>query len=148
MIFFILFIIVIHIILILATYYNLSSIAKKEKIMFILIGIGIMYFLSTILFAITDIGIDYGNEQAKEMVSNLLTFTFVPINGIIVLPYLASNYNKYKSKIIDADKFKKRIITLAVIFVIFFIFEFVYMKGIKLNMLEMAEQLNKNMGSW
>ena len=107
MIFFILFIIVIHIILILATYYNLSSIAKKEKIMFILIGIGIMYFLSTILFAITDIGIDYGNEQAKEMVSNLLTFTFVPINGIIVLPYLASNYNKYKAKIIDADKFKK-----------------------------------------
>lgn len=106
-----------------------------------------MYFLSTIVFSITDIGIDYGNEEAKEMITNLLTFTFVPINGIITLPFLASSYNKYKADMLSKDAFKKRIIILAIIFIICYIFEFFYMKSIKVNMLEMVEQLNQNIGS-
>ena len=59
MIFFIIFIVIIHVVLLLATYYNLNTLSKKERWLFILIGIGIMYFLSTIVFSITDIGIDY-----------------------------------------------------------------------------------------
>ena len=147
MIFFIIFIVIIHVVLLLATYYNLNTLSKKERWLFILIGIGIMYFLSTIVFSITDIGIDYGNEEAKEMITILLTFTFVPINGIITLPFLASSYNKYKADMLSKDAFKKRIIILAIIFIICYIFEFFYMKSIKVNMLEMVEQLNQNIGS-
>lgn len=147
MIFFILFIVLIHVVLLLATYYNLNSLSKKERWLFILIGIGIMYFLSTIVFSITDIGIDYGNDEAKEMITNLLTFTFVPINGILTLPFLASCYNKYKANMMSKETLKKRIILLVLVFIVCYIFEFIYMKSIKVNMLEMVEQLNQNIGS-
>ena len=48
------------------------------------------------------VGIDLGTTN--EMGKNFIVFTFVPINSMIVLPFLASSYKYFKQKGCDDNE--------------------------------------------
>lgn len=135
------FILVLNIVAIALTYYCLSDTEKKEKLIFIAIGIAIIYVLTSFAYWIStkDIAI----KEVSEMGKNLITFLFVPINGIIILPILAKSYTKYKMGKLRIDKLKNRGIILAIVLVILLILECAYFKDIQNKVVTMIEENQK-----
>lgn len=135
------FILVLNIVAIALTYYCLSDIEKKEKIIFIAIGIAVIYVLTSFVYWIStkDVAIKAVSETGK----NLITFLFVPINGIVVLPILAKSYVKYKIGNLKIEKFKNRGIVLAVILFILLAIECAYFKDIQNKVVTMIEENQK-----
>lgn len=132
------FIIILNIVAIALTYYCLSDMDKKEKIIFIAIGIAIIYLLTSLVYWIStkDIAIKVVSEMGKR----LITFLFVPINGIIVLPILAKSYAKYKIGRLRIDNLKNRTLVLGVILVILLIIECTYFRDIQNSVVTMIEK--------
>ena len=90
--------------------------------------VSLVYWLSTI-------GIDLGMNN--EIGKNFRIFTFVPINSMLVLPFLASSYKYFKQVRLKKQNFKNRIILLCVILIIVLILEFFYFKDIQNSILNM-----------
>jgi len=135
------FILVLNIVAIALTYYSLSNLEKKEKIIFIAVGIAIIYVLTSLVYWIStkDIAI----KEVSELGKNLITFLFVPINGLVVLPILAKSYNKYKLGSLGLDKLKNRGIVLIVILAIILMIECSYFKEIQNNVVLVIEKNNE-----
>lgn len=132
------FIIILNVVAIALTYYCLSDIEKKEKIIFIAIGVAIIYILTSFVYWISTK--DVAIKEVSEMGKNLITFLFVPINGIIVLPILAKSYAKYKTGRLDLDKLKNRGLVLVMILAILLIIECMYFKDIQNSVIAIVEK--------
>lgn len=124
-----LFILIFNIVSIVLMYYCLGDIEKKEKIIFIAVGTGIMYILTSIVYWISTMGIEI--TEVSETGKNLITFLFVPVNGLIILPILAKSYVKLKYGNISNKIFANRILVLAVLLIIIFIIECNYFRQIQ-----------------
>lgn len=132
------FIIVLNIVAIALTYYCLSDAEKREKLIFIAIGVAIIYVLTSVVYWISTK--DVAIKEVSELGKNLITFLFVPINGIILLPILAKSYVKYKKGRIDLDKLKNRILVLVMILAIILIVECMYFKDIQNQVVNIVEK--------
>lgn len=132
------FILILNIVAIALTYYCLADMEKKEKVLFIAVGVGIIYFLTAFVYGISTKDIKI--KEVSEMGKNLITFLFVPINGIIILPTLAKSYTKYKIGNLKADKLRNRGIVLAIILVILLIIECTYFKDIQDRVVTIIEK--------
>ncbi len=108
---------------------------QKQKLTFIVVGIAIMYMLVSLIYWLSTKNIDLGTTN--EMGKNFIVFTFVPINSMIVLPFLASSYKYFKQGRLKKQNFKNRIILLCVILIIVLILEFFYFKDIQNSILNM-----------
>lgn len=108
---------------------------QKQKLTFIVVGIAIMYMLVSLIYWLSTKNIDLGTTN--EMSKNFIVFTFVPINSMIVLPFLASSYKYFKQGRLKKQNFKNRIILLCVILIIVLILEFFYFKDIQNSILNM-----------
>ena len=108
---------------------------KKEKSIFLVVGIAIMYMIVSLVYWLSTRGIDLGINN--EMGKNFIIFTFVPINSMLVLPFLASSYKYFKQGRLKKQNFKYRIILLCVILIIVLILEFFYFKDIQNSILNM-----------
>ena len=106
---------------------------KKERWIFIIVGFAVMYMLVSIVYWLSTKNIDLG--IAESTAKNLITFAFVPVNAIAVLPFLARSYSYLKMGRLQQDKFKNRIILLIAILVIVLIIEFFYFKNIQTGIL-------------
>jgi len=85
-------ILVLNVVAIFMTYRFLGNdIEKKEKLIFIIIGFAIMYIAISAVYVLSSRGIEINNNT--EIGKNFITFCFVPLNCILVLPFLASSYN-------------------------------------------------------
>lgn len=73
-----------------------KEIEQKERLIFIVIGTAIIYVLVSLVYWISTRNIDLG--VSSQMGKNLITFTFVPINSIITLPFMAKSYQYFKQK--------------------------------------------------
>ena len=124
-----LFIIILNIVSIVLMYYCLADLTKKEKLIYIAVGTALMYILTTIVYWISTRGIEM--TEVSEMEKNLITFLFVPINGIIILPLFAKSYYNYKMGGLDGSVLKKRAMVLGVILLIILIIECIYFKNIQ-----------------
>lgn len=124
-----LFILIFNIVSIVLMYYCLGDIEKKEKIIFIAVGTGIMYILTSIVYWISTMGIEI--TEVSETGKNLITFLFVPVNGLIILPILAKSYVKLKYGNISNKVFANRILVLAVLLIIILIIECNYFRQIQ-----------------
>jgi len=113
---------------------------KKEKFIFIAVSIAIMYLLVTIVYWISTKDINLG--EATSIAQNLITFVFVPLNSIIILPFVASSYKYLKSGKLKIEKFKNRCILLVAILLVILIIEFFYFKDIQTGILDLV-QINK-----
>ncbi len=135
-----LFILILNIVSIVLMYYSLGDLGKKEKLIYIVVGTAVMYIITSIVYWFSTRGIEV--TEVSERGKDLITFLFVPINGIIILPLLAKSYSKLKYGNLDKSVFLKRGIVLAVILLIVLIIECIYFKNIQqevVNMLNAQE---------
>lgn len=137
MVFIVIFNIILYAILLIWSYKNMYALEKKTKLIYTFVILIFVYILTKILYNIggNPIGRDLG-DAAVTFNRTMLTI-FVGINGLIIMPHIASSLNKYKEEIIDINQLKKRLIIICIIFVVFLIFEFNYIKDMQVNMLEM-----------
>ena len=91
-----------------------------------------MYLLSS-----KNINLENGADTAK----NLITFAFVPVNSILILPFLANSYRCIKDGIIQEQNFKKRVILLTCILFIALIIEYFYFGNIQEGILNSLQAL-------
>ena len=114
---------------------------QKQKLTFIVVGIAILYMLVSLIYWLSTKNIDLGTTN--EMGKNFIVFTFVPINSMIVLPFLASSYKYFKQGRLKTQNFKNRIILIAVILIIVLVLEFFYFKDIQNSILSMIQAAQK-----
>ena len=129
-------ILLLNIVAIFMTYKFLGEdLEKKEKSIFIIVGVAIMYMLVSLIYWLSTKNINLG--ATNEMGKNFIIFTFVPINSMLVLPFLASSYKYFKQGRLKTQNFKNRIILISVILIIVLILEFFYFKDIQNSILNM-----------
>ena len=135
-------ILLLNIVAILLTYHFLGKdMDKKSKGIFIVVAIAVMYALVTSIYWIATKDIDLGN--AKETCKNLVTFAFVPVNIIIIMPFLASSYRKFQNKSLKFEPFRNRCILLGIILIIALIIEFFYFKDIQNGITAILQTVSK-----
>ena len=132
---------ILYIILISFTLHNLSSVANtKVKYIYIILGLAIMLICIVIVFYLSLTGLDYKNTNIVTRIRNIMITVFTPVNGLIVMPYLANNLSKIGTNEITQEKFKKRLLILNIIFIVVLIFECSYFKNTQLGILKMISQ--------
>lgn len=130
-------ILILNIVAVFMTYKMLGEeIEKKEKLIFIIVGVAIMYMSVSCVYWLSTHNIA---EAVSEQGKNFIVFTFVPVNAIIALPFLASSYKYLKMGRLKKDKFKNRTILICAILLIVLIFEFFYFKDIQNGILNIIK---------
>lgn len=140
---FILFIILIlNVVAIMLIYHFLPDIEKRDRIIFIGVGIAVIYMLTSLVYWISTKDIKI--EEVSEIGKNIIIFMFVPINSIAVLPIIAKSYNKYRIGSLATDKLRNRVIAIAIPLFIILIIECVYFKNIQNNVIKLVQQNTTN----
>ena len=137
-----LFIIILNIVSIVLMYYSLGDLSKKEKLIFIAAGTAIMYVIISVVywFSTRNIEITEVSERGKD----LITFLFVPINGILVLPLFAKSYQKLKYGNIDGKILRNRGIFIGIFLLIILIIECIYFKNIQEQVVNLLVEQQQN----
>ena len=111
--------IIVFVILITWCWHNLGKLEINKKIVYIIIGLILMFVITSIVFGISKNNIEYQNNEIKDAIANILTLIFTGLNGLIVMPYIAKQIDRKKEKEIDDKEFKKKIIIFSIIFLTF-----------------------------
>lgn len=114
-------------------YQFIKKLPKMEKIIFIVISFAIIYIGVTISYWISGLGID---NKLNEALKSYITYIFVPVNVIILIPFVARKYYKWKQNEINKLELIKRIIIVLIVGIIVLVVETVYFKKIKKNIWE------------
>ena len=117
------FILVANVVGLLLVYHSFDNrIEKNKKLMYTMICFGIMYIITLITYFFSSIGID--NKNVSNSSKDMITFTFVPINTIIILPILIKSFNNRKMNKITKNKLNKTAILMFLITLILIVLEF------------------------
>lgn len=111
-------------------YQFIKKLPKMEKIIFIVISFAIIYVAVSIIYWITSFGIE---KIVNEALKSFITYILVPVNVIILVPFVARKYYKWRQNEIDKESLIKRIILVSVIGIIILAVQTVYVKQIKKN---------------
>lgn len=133
-IFIMLAIVVINIIATILIYQFVKRLPKMEKIIFIVASFAIIYVAVGVSYWISGIGIE---KNINEALKNFIIYIFVPVNVIILVPFVARKYYKWKQNEINKESLIKRIIIVSIIGVIILVVQTIYFKQIKKNIEEM-----------
>lgn len=128
MIFIFLITIVVYIISISWTWKSFGEMEKSQKILYIIIGLLITYFITFIIFQISKNQIQYQNEEFISKIRNTVVPVFSGINSIIILPQIAKNIEKVKEGNLSNSHLKNRMILGSIIILVLMFFEYGYMK--------------------
>lgn len=109
---------------------------NNKKITFILVGLAILFIITFIIFSISRIGISYPNNEIMKQVRKIAILIFMPVNGFLSLPHIASLKMKIKMKTEENEKIKKKIIILGIIFIVATIIEINYMKNFQKGIIQ------------
>ena len=132
---------ILFLVLIAWTWNVLGEIEKSKKIAYIVISLIIMMLITFLIATISEMGIKYENEEMKVPVRNLLLAVFTPINGFIVIQYIAKILGNINAGTIDEEKAKKKFAIIFIIFLIVAIIECAYMKNIQGGIISMYNNL-------
>ena len=119
-----------NIIAVLLVYQFIKKLPKMEKIIFIGASFAIIYVLVSIIYGISGFGID---ERINEGAKDFIIFTFVPVNVILLVPFVASKYNKLRFKEVEKQELFKRLIVVTILGIIILSIECIYFKNMKSN---------------
>lgn len=140
-IFITLFILVANVVAVLLTYNSFDrNLEKTKRFLYTMISIGIMYIFIVTIYFFSSLGL---SKEATESAKNMITFTFVPVNTIILVPVLIRAFKKKKNNIITTKQLNTRTIMVVVIGVILLISEFFYFRNIQKGIIDIVEQKNK-----
>ena len=132
-----LFILVANVVSILLIYYSFNkNIEKTKRLLYTMIAMGVIYILVLIVYFFSSIGMPKEiAEQSKEMI----TFTFVPVNAIILIPFLLRSFNRRKDNSITTEQLNKRAIIVVIVAIALLVGEFFYFRNIELTRNEMSK---------
>lgn len=137
-----LFIIILNIVSIVLMYHSLADSEKKEKLIFIAAGTALMYILTSLVYWISTRNIEI--TEVSETGKDLITFLFVPINGILVLPAFAKSFYKFRYGSLSKDILRKRAVVLVIFLLIILIIECVYFKNIQEQVVNLMVNQQEN----
>lgn len=120
-------------------YQFVKRLPKMDKLVFIAGSVAMIYVIVSIVYWISGFGID---QKVHEAAKSFITYTFVPVNVILLVPFVATKYNKLKNNEIGRDDFFKRLAIVGIVAVIILIVEYNYFKGMQLNMIQTIESRN------
>ena len=126
------------------TWKSLADIEKSKKIIFIIIGILILFIITLITFNISAKSIQYQHQEQTEQIRNILVAIFTGINGIIIMPQLAKILEKIKNGEIEKNQIRNRIILLITMLTICIIFEHGYMKNTQQGIVNIQHHLQNS----
>ena len=133
--------IVIYAILVNWCWHNIGRIEKSKKIIYIIIGMIIIFIITNIVYSISKADVSYPEEQIEGTVRNTLLLVFTALNGLIVMPYIAKQLDRIREKEIEKEKFTKKMILLLIVFILCLILESGYLKDTQLGILEIYNSL-------
>ena len=110
-------------------WHNLGNIEKPKKIVFILIGVLIIYLITVILYNFLSSDIIYPSEEIQKSVSNVLVMIFTGLNTLIFLPFIANLFDRILEEEIEKEQAKKRIIILFILFIVCMFIESGYIQS-------------------
>ena len=110
-------------------WHNLGNIEKPKKIVFILIGVLIIYLITVILYNFSSSDIIYPSEEIQKSVSNVLVMIFTGLNTLIFLPFIANLFDRILEEEIEKEQAKKRIIILFILFIVCMFIESGYIQS-------------------
>lgn len=119
--------------------YNVTNVTAK--IIFIIISTLLILLITFILFNISKSSIQYPNESMVKDVRNILVLTFAPVNGIVIIPFIAKQISRVKENSIEEDELKKKIILMSIIFILILILECMYLKNTQIGILKILENM-------
>lgn len=120
---------------------KLNEYDQTQKTLLCTIGIIVSLIITSILFSISQKGIEYSNIEAMKRIKMILIAVFTPINGITFMPFFADILTKIKNSEIDQQEETKRIMKLAIILLVIFIIETKYLKSIQLGIIDVANKM-------
>ena len=136
--FILLFILVANVVAILSIYHSFDrNIEKTKRLLYTMIAMGVVYIVVLIIYFFSSIGID---KQIATQAKQMVVFTFVPVNSIILIPFLLRSFNKRKSKEITGEQLNKRAVTIFIIAVVLVVSEFFYFRNIEKGIGRIIEQ--------
>lgn len=110
---------------------------KNKKVFYTMLCFGSMYIVILIVYFLSSIGL---SKDATENAKNMITFTFVPINLIILLPIMIRSFYKRKNKVISTQQLNTRTICILIVAVLLLVGEFFYFRDIQKGIIEIVEQ--------
>ena len=136
-----LFVVILNALCIFLMFKFLKNIDKKEKFIFIVAGVAIVYVLTLFAHWVSTIGLDemYKTGTGKDLV----IFLFAPINGLIVLPALANSYYSYKENKLSLNILFKRVSFLLIPLIIAVVLECIFIKNVQVPVTNMVSESRK-----
>lgn len=109
-----------------------------SKIKFIIIGLILLSIITLIVFNISKIGVNYPNQEIMKEVRKISLLLFVPINGFLSLPHIASIKSEIQLGTNNNEKTKRKIIILGIIFILAIIIETIYLKDFQNGIIQIV----------
>lgn len=135
-------IIVLFAVLLLWTWNNTKEFDDSfQRIAFIIIGLIILSIISLILFNISKTGINYPNKEMIKEVRKMILLLFIPINGFLSLPHIASLKSEIMSGTNEDEKIKRKIIILSIIIIVATIIEVTYLKQLQNGIIDILNSI-------
>ena len=122
------------------TWQKLGNIEKKTKIIYIVVGLLIVAFITLILFNISSANIEYEKIEMKNDIRKMLVLIFTPVNALFLMPSFAKILNEIKNDEIEKEKLKIRILKILIIFVIVLIIEYNYLVNTQIGIMEIYKK--------
>lgn len=136
------FILIANVVAILSTYLSLGKrLGKDKKMLYTMIAIGVIYIITLGVYFFSSLGIKNSNVSSNS--KNMITFSFVPVNVIIILPFLIRSFEKAKDKIITTAKLNKRVIIALIIGIVLIFTEFFYFRNIQKNIIDFGNKITE-----
>lgn len=133
--------IIIYLVVIAWSWQSLGSIGKTKKIIFILVGIILMYLITLVVFRTTKGDIDYQDIKIQNSIQSVIVAICTGINGMIIMPQIGKILDQINENQIGKEQLIKRCLILVVVFVICLIFESGYMKDTQQGILKVYHSM-------
>ena len=131
-------IVILFVVLLFWTWNNSREFQENtDKIKFILIGLMVLSLITWIIFNLSKIGIQYPNEDIMKELRKISVLLFIPINGFLSLPHMASIKSELNQVTRDDEKIKRKIIILGIVLILAIIIEILYLNDFQNGIIEM-----------
>lgn len=121
-------------------YQFIRKLPKKEILVFIAISFAIIYIAISIVYWISGFGIE---ESIHEGAKSYVIYLFVPVNVILFVPYLASQYRKLRQKQIKSRQLKNKCIIMAILLLLVLVLEYFYFNTMQKNMARIDHEMKQ-----
>lgn len=131
-------IIILYLVFIAWTWYNLGYLEKTKKVKYLIIGTIFVLVLTFILFQFSKTGISYINKDIEKTIKIMMITLFTGLNGCLILPCFGKIIDELQEENADKVKLKRRIIIFIVILILIIICESGYMNNLQQGIMQVV----------